>query len=143
MEYCTNPRQRLLSRKILMKRAVVVLALLGTLTSCHFIPGTQAHDIREAQEAVRYQLNDPDAGQFRNDRELSRAGVGAIRNGKIVAAGPIVCGEVNAKNRMGAYVGFKPYAYELATKKAYIMPELDGSNEAAMAVLDFPPACKD
>lgn len=111
-----------------MKRAIALTALVA-LTSCRFVPGAKAHDIHEAQEAVRYQLNDPDAGQFRNEKVIGTAGNRTVR------------GQVNAKNRMGAYVGFRPYAYAVSTKRATVMPELDGSNEAAMAVLAFPSAC--
>ena len=109
-----------------MRRAVIALALLITLGSCRFIPGTQANEIAEAQKAVRYRLNDPDAGQFRNDRVIGR----------------MVCGEVNAKNRLGAYTGFRPYAYIVKTREVRVLLDPDGSNEAALAALDFPPDCR-
>jgi len=47
----------------------------------------------KAKALVSAQLIDPDSAKFRNVREH----------------GAIVCGEVNGKNRMGAYVGFKPF----------------------------------
>ena len=39
------------------------------------------------------QLNDPESAQFRN----------------LELAGDAVCGEVNAKNGFGGYVGFQPF----------------------------------
>jgi hypothetical protein len=45
-----------------------------------------------AEEAVRNSLKDPDSAMFR--------GITVYRDG-------MVCGQVNAKNSMGGYVGFK------------------------------------
>ncbi len=51
--------------------------------------------LNQAHEAVKQQLNDPDSAEFRDERKMSDG---------------TICGEVNAKNRMGGYVGFTPYA---------------------------------
>ena len=53
--------------------------------------------IKLAQESVKGELKDPDSANFRNEK--------IIRNEK----GLYVCGEVNAKNSYGGYVGFMPY----------------------------------
>jgi hypothetical protein len=50
----------------------------------------------DAKNSVRGQLTDPASAQFRN-----------MRN----ARGTTVCGEVNAKNSFGGYIGFKRFAY--------------------------------
>lgn len=50
--------------------------------------------IPKARESFRSQLRDPGSAQFRNER-ITKAGA--------------LCGEVNAKNGMGGYVGFKKY----------------------------------
>lgn len=50
------------------------------------------YPVYQAQEAVRAKLNDPASAQFRNVTQT--------------VGGPF-CGEVNAKNRMGGYVGFR------------------------------------
>jgi hypothetical protein len=50
-----------------------------------------------AQGQVRNTLKDPDSAQFRNVRLLD------------FNPGRLVCGEVNAKNGFGAYVGFTPF----------------------------------
>lgn len=51
-------------------------------------------EMREVQKVVAARLADPDAAQFRNMRK---------------AKFDDVCGEVNGKNRFGAYVGFEPF----------------------------------
>ncbi|MCL8299371.1 MULTISPECIES: hypothetical protein [Pseudomonas] len=56
--------------------------------------GCGKSDIDLAREAVAEQLTDPSAAQFRNERSKK---------------GGWVCGEVNSKNAMGGYVGFKRY----------------------------------
>lgn len=50
--------------------------------------------IPEARGPLQTSLKDPSSAQFRNE-QLARTGV--------------LCGEVNAKNSMGGYVGFKRY----------------------------------
>jgi len=40
--------------------------------------------------------------------------------------GPVkqpICGFMNAKNRMGGYVGYQPFVYNVADKKAFFMPD--------------------
>lgn len=50
--------------------------------------------IPKAREVFQSKLRDPESAQFRNER-LTRTGV--------------LCGEVNSKNGMGGYTGFKEY----------------------------------
>lgn len=47
----------------------------------------------ELRQPVIQALKDPDSAQFRNERRVGR----------------YLCGEVNAKNSLGGYVGFKRY----------------------------------
>lgn len=79
-----------------MSRIPIALALFTTLhlVACDEIPGTLK---AKAHQAVRNAMFDPDAAKFRNDRESDN--------------GQNVCGEVNGKNRLGAYVGFSKYIY--------------------------------
>lgn len=56
--------------------------------------------IEQAKKAVRFNLKDPDSAQFRNIRQPSTG---------------VVCGEVNAKNAMGGYVGFQRFEWSLST----------------------------
>ena len=50
-------------------------------------------EFAEAKASVRQQLNDPNSAEFRS----------------IHRQGDVTCGEVNAKNKMGGYDGFKPF----------------------------------
>lgn len=49
---------------------------------------------QRAQELAAAQLIDPSSAQFRNVRRVANNGISRV------------CGEINGKNRMGAYVGF-------------------------------------
>jgi hypothetical protein len=64
----------------------------------------EAREITAAKEAARSLLNDPDSAQFRNLEVHSV-------NDQLAT----VCGEVNARNRMGGYSGFERFAYVLKT----------------------------
>lgn len=59
--------------------------------------GTPEQAIANAQAAVASLLKDPGSAQFRNVR------INAYGDGKVI------CGEVNAKNSYGGYVGFSPF----------------------------------
>jgi hypothetical protein len=54
-----------------------------------------------AKQAVLKKLRDPESARFRNVRNVGDRG----------AAGEGVCGEVNAKNTNGGYVGFQHFHY--------------------------------
>lgn len=71
-------------------RGLICLAAVA-LAGCQYIPGTDWQRVAKAKDAAAAVLIDPSSAQFR------RVEMG--RNG-------IVCGEINGKNRMGAYVGF-------------------------------------
>lgn len=73
-----------------MKRLAVV-ALAGMV-----LAGCGKSDTDRAREAVTARLKDPDSAKFRNER--------------VVGEDRFVCGEVNAKNSAGGYVGFSSYA---------------------------------
>lgn len=71
-------------RKIIIALAAAMLAGCGG-------------DIGNARDAVKAKLNDPGSAEFRGDTVYE------------VDGSTIVCGEVNARNRMGGYAGFEPY----------------------------------
>lgn len=62
--------------------------------------------IEEAMAAVSKDLKDPSSAQFRNVR---------IKGGH-------VCGEVNAKNAMGGYVGFQRFSWYISTPDSVSFP---------------------
>ena len=68
---------------------------------------TKSRQIAEAEEAVQLQLIDPNSADFRN---------------VFVSKSGVVCGEVNSKNRLGGYVGFRAFFYGAANKDAKIDP---------------------
>ncbi|WP_194726252.1 hypothetical protein [Noviherbaspirillum malthae] len=78
---------------------VFAFAALFSIGVCSFAQ-TEAPKLRKAlvkrgQEAVLEQLKDPDSAKFRN-----------LFSGKYDS---FLCGEVNAKNSMGGYIGFKRF----------------------------------
>lgn len=62
------------------------------------LAGCTDGDISQARAAVKSNLNDADSAKFRNERVYR------------VNGGTTVCGEVNAKNRMGGYAGFQQFS---------------------------------
>jgi hypothetical protein len=89
--------------------AVAAMAATILLWGCDFLPGTAAYQEARAREAVAQTLIDPASAQFRNVESRSDA----------------VCGEVNGKNRMGAYVGFVRFYVETADWRAMLDPQFD------------------
>lgn len=79
-----------------MRWAWLSLALM--VGSCSFIPGTDAHTEKAARSILSDTLFDADSAKFRNLREVEDSKDGLV-----------ICGEVNAKNRMGAYIGFRRF----------------------------------
>lgn len=75
--------------------------LIGAL-AMGLLAGCGDGDIKKAHNEVEKLLYDDGSAKFRNDRVLF---VPPTQD-------KIVCGEVNAKNRLGAYVGFTPYVVE-------------------------------
>jgi len=71
---------------------VVSILPLAALAGCQFIPGTEASKLAAGEVQVREALTDPESATFRNT--------------SYHGATKAVCGEVNAKNRMGGFVGF-------------------------------------
>lgn len=68
---------------------------------------------KNAEEAVAYNLFDPDSAKFREVRRVGNS---------------IVCGQVNAKNRMGAYSGFKDF-YVVEIGGEWVPKIVDQSDE--------------
>jgi hypothetical protein len=65
---------------------------------------------KQVTQEIRGKLKDPDSAQFRNIRVAfieRRRGSGATSD----FDEEIVCGEVNAKNAFGGYIGFSPFVW--------------------------------
>ena len=84
-----------------------MVMMFGFLSACEFVPGTEAYAIERAKRTVSISLIDPSAAQFR----------------EVQKRGDWVCGELNAKNRMGAFVGFKRFLVRMDTNEAQMDPE--------------------
>jgi hypothetical protein len=116
------------------------------LSGCQFVAGTDSYKIREAEEAVKYHLVDADGATFRNMRIVDAA---PVVDGNASAAGAIpsrgkpgwVCGELNARNRLGVLTGFNPVSYNLETKTVAIFPAASGTPQADAAIIAFPSVC--
>lgn len=80
-----------------MKKVWIALAIVGVIVAGVF--GWRAYLVHELRKPVLAKLNDPDSAKFRNE---------ALSLGWTVRSA-LLCGEVNAKNRMGGYVGYVPY----------------------------------
>lgn len=78
--------------------------LLVTVASVFCLALSACGPQGEAKDAVKSMLNDPDSAKFSH-----------LSNG--VSKGD-VCGLVNAKNRMGGYVGDTPFYYQKLTMMA-------------------------
>lgn len=78
--------------------AVVGLIVIGAMAD------NRAND---AQRIVRAALKDPDSAKFSNVR---------VKEGTA-----FVCGQVNAKNSFGGYVGPIPFAYDSSTQLAVVI----------------------
>lgn len=102
-------------------RVSMIIIAMEVLSGCG-VAGTQvAAEETAAKNAIQALLIDPASAQFR--------GVN-IHSSK---AGPVsVCGEVNAKNRMGGYNGFQKFYYVIATQEAAIDPPSPGATPGSL-----------
>ena len=82
------------------------------------LPVTEAQ-AEKAKDAVRHGLKDPDSAQFRDLYEVP-----SMRDDSGSRA---VCGEVNARNSYGGYVGFRRFLY-LPSGKALVANSRDSFN---------------
>jgi hypothetical protein len=93
-----------------------VASLVG---ACDLIPGTDANFEKRAKDRAAQLLIDPSSAQFHNVQAREKA----------------VCGEINGKNRMGAYVGFSRFYVDVGTGSAAIDPQFDfGDFESARSL---------
>lgn len=91
-----------------MRRWIIAVGLLAA--------GCTPAEHREAEAAVKAQLSDPGSAQFRNLRTKWNRGT------------KIVCGDVNAKNRLGGYEGFRPFIHTVGGRNTFIANEFGPSS---------------
>lgn len=88
--------------------ALAVAAVLLT-SGCDLVPGTEAYEEKRARGAAAQLLIDPGSAQFRNVASRETA----------------ICGEINGRNRMGAYVGFTRFWVDTSNWRAALDPQFD------------------
>lgn len=98
-----------------MKRTAIVITIW--LGGCSLVPGTSAHMEKQARTALATNLFDVDTAKFANLRQKT-TGTGD-------KADTTICGDVNAKNRMGAYVGFRHFAVSPKDGFSIVDPQAD------------------
>lgn len=80
-----------------MRKFMSLLAVFGIAAAAFFT--YRFYLIDQLRKPVLAELKDPDSAVFRNERII----------GTWIPKQAILCGEVNAKNTMGGYVGYKPF----------------------------------
>jgi hypothetical protein len=83
-----------------------LIVALGVTTASPTVAKPPLAPTKIATEAVRNSTLDPLSVQFR----------------KIIVRGALVCGEYNAKNKLGGYVGFKPFSFDVDRNEGYLLP---------------------
>jgi hypothetical protein len=110
-----------------MHPKVVFVSLLTALApACGYIPGTDANLERQSRDVMTDQLLDAPSARFQKLRALVDR-----THGKPIE---IICGEVDAKNAMGAYVGFRRFIVVPGERFARSDPAADdlSSNDRKM-----------
>lgn len=80
-----------------MKILIAQIVFMASAVPINAQSQQRATSTSDAQRLVRDNLTDPSSARFRNVQQKPNGAV---------------CGEVNAKNRMGGYVGFAPFAVD-------------------------------
>lgn len=84
-----------------MRKVFAALAIVGVIVAGAF--AWRAHIVNELRKPVLERLSDPDSAKFRNEWLLFGWSEWSVK-------GNILCGEVNAKNRMGGYTGYVKFS---------------------------------
>jgi hypothetical protein len=104
-------------------RKIVLLSF--ALTGCQMFGETDSSRIAAAEVAVRESLPNPGGARFGSERVTKTR----------------VCGQVDVMNAFGGFPGFRPFAYDLATKKAVVLPERIATRQDVRDRRDFPREC--
>ena len=96
---------------------LTTVLLAGTLGACspsarHWLA------VRQAEQALKAEFTDPSSAEFRGVTYHAYRAI-SDEHGPL----PIVCGEVNSKNRMGGYVGFTRFV--VTGSEALVEPTSD------------------
>lgn len=92
---CIQPRQSALDN--LRTASIDVVNAYAADMGAYVARHGRDQAMEKGMESVRRQLKDPESARFQNTRLAAYAG------------GMVLCGEINAKNSYGGYVGFKRF----------------------------------
>jgi hypothetical protein len=109
-----------------MKRFGLIAAV--SLGGCSLVPGTSANLEKQARAALATNLFDVETARFDSLRQVTtKAGDKAEIT---------ICGDVNAKNRMGAYVGFRHFVVAPKDGFTIVDPQVDlaGTDDSDQAI---------
>ena len=107
------------AKERLAKQEAEALTARGTVAA-----GTEGERKARAEQAMRtyfeQTLIDPSSVQFRSLQVFLDVPGSKLRTkgSKTTPLVDVVCGEMNSKNRMGGYVGFRPFYWDSDEKKA-------------------------
>ena len=99
---------------------MLVSIALSLLAQANTAPADVRSLELRAKKIIAARLIDPASLQLRNVRIKQAVVDGTSQT--------ILCGEYNAKNRLGGYAGFKPFAYDPQTYKAVVTLTMGGPN---------------
>lgn len=104
-----------------MTKAHFSAALVVIAAACSPAPDESAALVAAAQEAVRLELRDPDSAQFSDLRAYPERRA--------------VCGQVNARNGFGGYVGRTLFAYTEGTAALATEPGFPSKHAVCLEAL--------
>lgn len=100
-----------------VQKIFAVMVAAAFASGCSLIPGTEQHTTEKARELLSVGLFDADAAKFKDVRRIHTER----------PPEDVICGLVNAKNRIGAYVGFRRF---LASEtNGFVAVEQEGAGQ--------------
>jgi hypothetical protein len=108
----------------LRQSSMNIVNALAESTDSYLKSKSESEALSAAQESLKQSLKDPSSAQFRNVRLVT------------FGSGKVICGEVNAKNSYGGYVGFKRFVaspYQSETERTGgRYPEIDSLSNTGL-----------
>lgn len=109
-----------------MTKTLCLIAALAASFSAHAAAPTNAQFIAAAQKGVRDEMKDPGSAEFRNVKVYPKGGAKTMTT---------VCGEVNAKNSYGGYVGFRPFVASISDKADAAIVQVDNPRDSGVHIM--------
>ncbi|MCW2200427.1 hypothetical protein M2227_002517 [Bradyrhizobium elkanii] len=103
----------------------ILFEALGGSSISQSLRALESRNVKNAKATVSKSLFDPYSAQYEDVREIN------------TDVGAMVCGLVNAKNRMGGYVGRKPFYYLALNGEAAVI----SNNSDAFVYKSFAQRC--